>query len=437
MNNFKRMCVWVLVIFLIVGSFSLCSFAQKPKKLVLVSHRYPELSRIWKEEIFPRFERDYGVKVEAITTPPKQYFPKVLSMFAAGEQIDVVNVWTIYLGAWAEKGMLIPVTNKPELKEYEKDLLPPVWEGLKYKGEVWGLPYYSDILSAWYYEDKFKQAGLAKPPTTYGELVEQALKMKEAGICKYPILWVGGLGKEQIPWMWFQLTSSQGGTIFDKNLNLVIGPGSVAYKTLEWWRKTFLEWEVSDPISLQLRFTPARKTFQTGDYAFLLFMHRYYIRQINDPEISPIAGRVREFMIPGNHRPLSFTLLFAVSSNTINEDYAWKLVQYVGGKIKGEPLEAKLLELRAMLGTGYKSLFFDIETRKEWSKYTDVDFILEQWRKAIPLKEVVPALYESWYPEWQDFVGIQLQQCLSGKISTAEAIKAMIQKAEELKAVSR
>lgn len=60
------------------------------------------------------------------------------------------------------------------------------------------------------------------------------------------------------------LTYNRGGVIFDKDLKPQLGPGSVARETLAWWQSTFKE-ELADPKSLELRFIPAAKAFNTGD----------------------------------------------------------------------------------------------------------------------------------------------------------------------------
>jgi ABC-type glycerol-3-phosphate transport system substrate-binding protein len=90
--------------------------------------------------------------------------------------------------------------------------------------------------------------------------VEQARKAKKDGVAKYPILWIAGAGFEQLPGTWFNLTWNRGGVIFDKQLNLQLGAGSVARETLKWWQSTFKE-ELADPNSLNLRlFQPARRS---------------------------------------------------------------------------------------------------------------------------------------------------------------------------------
>ena len=48
-----------------------------------------------------------------------------------------------------------------------------------------------------------------KPFRSYPEMVEQARKAKKDGVAKYPILWIGGQGFEQLPGTWFSITCNR------------------------------------------------------------------------------------------------------------------------------------------------------------------------------------------------------------------------------------
>jgi len=50
-----------------------------------------------------------------------------------------------------------------------------------------------------------------------------------------------------------------------------------------------------------------------------------------------------------------------------------------------------------------------------------VPTVLGLWSKAANFADVVPAVYQPWYPRWSDAMNVELTACLSGKIKQAGA----------------
>src|SRR4029434_6438283 len=110
-----------------------------------------------------------------------------------------------------------------------------------------------------------EKAKVEKPFTTYDELIEQCVKAKKDGLSGYPILWVAGVGLEQLPGTWYSLTWNRGGTFFDKQGAHQLVAGSIARETLKWWVNTFEKGlDISDPESLKVQFTTSAKAFGAG-----------------------------------------------------------------------------------------------------------------------------------------------------------------------------
>ena len=78
-----------------------------------------------------------------------------------------------------------------------------------------------------------------------------------------------------------------------------------------------------------------------------------------------------------------------------------------------------------MLGSGYQSVMESDLLREGWSKWADVDAILDAWGKATNFADVVPAVYEHWYPRWSDAMNVELTACLQGKISADGGLRHM------------
>jgi multiple sugar transport system substrate-binding protein len=405
--------------------------ASKPAKLTYIYWPWGKAQ----DTMIPKFEENWGVKVEKMAEPNVEpLFAKVMAMSAAGEQLDVIKGITGYLGIWVKNKIIQPIDGLPGLEQYKQEMTSLSLQSIQYQGKFYGLPYYSSIFTVGYFEDLFKKAGLKDPPKTWDEMVEQAQKAKRDGVSNFPIVWVGGAGSEHVTYVWYQLVWSRGGIVFDKDMNLKVEPGSKARESLAWWRKTFVDWKVSDPKSLELRFIPAAKAVWTGQYIFHPLTHHYYFQWMNREGESPIAGKVKMFHMPDTGKTLGWTALECLSANTKSKDWAWMLLQHVGGRTKKGDFEmAKFFANDAMLGSGFKTVMQDPEIKKHWNRWADVDVLAKQWDQATDLLQGVPALAEPWFLKWQDDAVVQVQSCLAGKITADQACDAMLQKYKEVK----
>ena len=232
------------------------------------------------------------------------------------------------------------------------------------------------------------------------------------------------VGFEQLPGTWFNLTWNRGGVIFDKQLELQLGAGSVARETLKWWQSTFKE-ELADPNS-NLRFIPACKAFNAGQHVYLGTLHHYYISLINDQAQSPIAGKGRVLGLPGDGKTIGYTMLYFLASATKNREWAWKLLQYLGGRTKnGEYTQAQRLAQDAMLASGYTPVMESELLRRAWAK----------WSSVLPSSTCSARRPTS--PTWCPLsisrncggagarINVELTACLSGKITADQACDNM------------
>ena len=292
------------------------------------------------------------MKVNQIIEPNVEpQVAKLTTMFAAGDAVDVSQSPMQYLANYIDQGIAQPIDGLPGVDQYIRDFTPFTRAIAQRDGKTWGLPYFSTVWTFMYNDELLGKAGFKdKPFRGYPELVEQARKAKKDGVAKYPILWIGGQGFEQLPGTWFSLTCNRGGVIFDKQLVPQLGPGSVARETLRWWQSTFKE-ELADPASLNLRFIPAVKAFNAGQHVYLGTLHHYYISLINDTAQSPIAGKGRVLGHPGDGKTIGYTMLYILTAAPKNREWAWKLLQYLGGRTKdGQYTQANRLASRCHAG---------------------------------------------------------------------------------------
>lgn len=380
------------------------------------------------EQISRQFEADWGVKVTQIIEPNVEpQVAKLTAMYAASDPVDVSQSPIQYLSSYIDQGIAEPIDGLPGVEDYVKDFTPFTRAIARRDGKTWGLPYFSTVWVFIYNDELLARAGFAGQPfRSYDELLEQARKAKRDGVARYPILWVAGVGFEQLPATWFSMTYNRGGTIFDTQLAPQLGPGSVARETLRWWQGTFKE-ELADPASLNLRFIPAVKAFNTGQHIYLGTLHHYYLSLVNDQAQSPIAGKGRVAGHPGDGKTIGYTMLYILVSTSKDRQWAWKLLQYLGGRTRdGQYTQANRLATDAMLGSGYQSVMESELLRTGWAKWGDVPTILDIWSKAANFADVVPAVHQPWYPRWSDAMNVELTGCLQGRITADQACDNMV-----------
>ena len=302
-------------------------------------------------------------------------------------------------------------------------------------GKLMGLPYFA---TAWVwnvYSDMLEKLKIDKPFSSYDEFIEHCVKAKKDGVARYPILWIAGVGLEQLPGTWYQMTWNRGGTFFDKQGNHMLGPGSIARETLKWWANTFEKGlDIADPESLKVQFTSGAKAFGAGKNLYRGPNHHYGLNICNDPAQSPIAGKVKVFGSPGDGRTIADAHVYFLCSANRNKEWAWKLLQYLGGKTKdGNYTQAVNLAKDAMLGSGYSSVMQSDVIKTGWAPWGDVPTILAIWDKAAYIGEACSSVYQPWHFPWTDQLNIEVQKCLTGQITADQCCDNLIKGIVEAK----
>jgi multiple sugar transport system substrate-binding protein len=385
--------------------------------------------------ISKQFEADWGTKVESTISSFNDHPTKLATMFAAGEKIDVSQSSPFSFPNFVDQGLAEPIDGLPGAADYIKDFTGFTKQVTQFGGKTMGLPYFSAIWVWNYYTELLEKAKIDKPFATYDELIEHCVKAKKDGIARYPILWVAGVGLEQLPGTWYSITCNRGGTFFDKQGNHMLGPGSIAREVLKWWANTYEKGlDIADPESLKVQFTSSAKAFGAGKNLYRGPNHHYGLNIVNDPAQSPIAGKVKVHGWPGDGKTIGVTHVYFLSSANRDKEWAWKLLQYLGGRTKdGEYTQAVGLARDAMLGSGYQSVMQSDAIKKGWGPWGDVDAILGMWDKASYIGEVCSSVYKPWHFPWSDQINIEVQKCLTGQITADACCDNLIKGIDEAK----
>ncbi|WP_147341436.1 ABC transporter substrate-binding protein [Actinomadura logoneensis] len=141
-----------------------------------------------------------------------QYLPKVVSAIKSNTQPTVLLTQNASdLPEIAQSGKLIPLDG--DLKQETAGLYPGIKDALFYKGKQLGFARsgVGDIV-LFYNKKDFKEAGIANPPATWAELVEDAKKLTDPGKKRFG--YYVPLGEaEWITFAWTPLLRANGGDL--------------------------------------------------------------------------------------------------------------------------------------------------------------------------------------------------------------------------------
>lgn len=199
--------------------------SQETVEIEYWQYDYPSKVKLV-DELIKEFEnKNPGIKVKHTTMPYEQYNEKVAATVSAGRGPDVINLYYGWLPLYVDSGYLQPLPEDAfPAAQIEKEYFPLV-KSAQMDGKYYVLPTAVRTLALLYNADLFKEAGIANPPKTWDELVEQSKKLTKRD----------ANGQLQQVGFYFN-TSGQGHNWYREVLIRQAGgePQSADYKKINW-----------------------------------------------------------------------------------------------------------------------------------------------------------------------------------------------------------
>ncbi|WP_143668197.1 ABC transporter substrate-binding protein, partial [Streptomyces carpinensis] len=130
-----------------------------------------------------KFEKQYGIKVKLEVVPWSDLLNRILTATTSGQGPDVLNIGNTWSASLQATGALLPWDAKNFAKIGGKDRF--VDSALGSTGvqgqDPAAVPLYSMAYALYYNKKIFADAGIAKPPTTWAELVADGKKIQAKG----------------------------------------------------------------------------------------------------------------------------------------------------------------------------------------------------------------------------------------------------------------
>jgi putative chitobiose transport system substrate-binding protein len=138
----------------------------------------PQFTDYFKQLIATFETQNPGTKIRWVDVPWAEMERKILTAVAAKSAPDVVNLNPNFASQLAARNAWLQLDTKVPA-EVKQQYFSNIWQSSTLDGKSFGLPWYLTTRVAIYNRDLLKQAGLAKPPTTYAELAQAAKQIKD------------------------------------------------------------------------------------------------------------------------------------------------------------------------------------------------------------------------------------------------------------------
>jgi multiple sugar transport system substrate-binding protein len=105
---------------------------------------------------------------------------QIIDRISKGESVDIISLDQIWLGEFAEKGLLRNLTDEFEKWGRMSDLYEANLDGCVYNNTIYGLWLWTDIRGMWYWKDMLQEAGVdPESLKTWDGYISAAVKLKD------------------------------------------------------------------------------------------------------------------------------------------------------------------------------------------------------------------------------------------------------------------
>src|SRR5919108_5448512 len=350
--------------------------------------------------------------------PYNEYRNSILDILSNGDSIDIISVDQIWLGEFAEKGLIRNLTADFEQWGRMSDLYESNIDGQVYNNTLYGLWLWTDVRGIWYWKDMLQEAGVdPESLKTWDGYISAAVRLKEfygdrinQGVhligaphdrdIWYPYLWMlGGEILEQRQGhptkgaYWFPSYNSSQGVRAMEFLKQQVDTGIKPQKEhswgLEFANRTF-------PVMIE------------GSWMLAAFPKESW------PTLEQKVGFIPMFPVP-NQTTQTSTMMggweLAIPSTSQNSDLAWELITIIAQpEILGPFLrEMGLLPTQRTLGEGQ----FSEQSRESIPFFEEMVSMIPDGRSRPNIPE---------YPEIAEHIHQAIQQVYNGSASPKDAL---------------
>jgi multiple sugar transport system substrate-binding protein len=369
---------------------------------------------------------DMNIELEYTDFPYNETRNRILDRLSNGDSVDIVSVDQIWLGEFAEKGLLGNLTDEFEKWGRMSDLYEANLDGCVYNNTIYGLWLWTDTRGMWYWKDMLQEAGIdPESLKTWDGYISAAVKLNDFfgdRVTQGVYLWTASFG----PDMWYPYLWMLGGEILElrqghPTKDVYWFP---SYNSSEGIRALeFLKRQVD--AGIQPQEAEFEKQFVDRKFAVMLagsWMPGEFSKE-SWPTLEQEVGFIPMFPVP-NQTIQTSTMMggweLAIPSTSQNSDLSWELVTLMAQPEILAPFlqEYGYLPTQKVLGEGPSS-----EPLKESVPY------FEEMVSLIPYGRSRPNIPE--YPEIAEHVDQAIRQVYNGSASPQDALNTAAAKSAD------
>lgn len=289
--------------------------------------------------IVPSFEAQYpNIKVEIVSLPYQTMGEKVMRDVSSGTgAYDVLNLYTGNSQIMIKNDWLLPFddflestnVDTSDFVQSTMDIATLLGQAKKVnpKGEIWGLPYSSDVMMLVYRKDLYEQAGISVPKSQ-DEMLTVARKIDgmEPNLKGMILCGLDSPGSQAFhDYICINLNTGAGPIINADAEPNVLNEGN--RKALELY-KTYFDEELVPKGALEYSYSEKNSAFAQGLGANMFQWMLACVKSVDDPANSTVAGKVGYEAVPGGVGSGSGWIL-SVSKSTDHPHEAMTFVSYL------------------------------------------------------------------------------------------------------------
>lgn len=363
---------------------------------------------------FEKAHPDVSVNLEFV--PYEALHDKIIAARGAGSNgYDVVLFDDMWPAEFAKFGLLKDITSTVSADEKGK-VFDGAWSTVSWDKKLWGMPWILDTKYLFYNKAMLAKAGIANPPTSWAQVMEQSKILQDKGIVKYPLVWSWSQA-EALVCDYTTLVSAFGGQFYQNGKLNFSDPGSVKAVT---FMKESLDKGVTNPNSREYLEEDVRKVFSNGDAAFALNW-TYMYNMANDAKQSKVAGEVgivpAPSEMPGKVAAMNGSMGLGVTQASAHQGEALEFVRY----LTSQPVQDKYAKLSLPI---WKSSYDDPAVQKGQEP------LIAAAKKSLDVMLMRPITAD--YSRLSNGLQQQLQQVLQGQQTPQSAMDAVTKSASRL-----
>ncbi len=359
---------------------------------------------------------DMDINVELEGSPYDDQRRKALISTQAGRGADIIQMDNIWLGEFAEGGIIQDVTARFDAWK-DKDDVPPVYQRTStWKGRIYGVWLNSDVRLLHWNKQVFKRFGLDpnRPPRTWDELAAMATKATNPPN-NWGYVFPGGQAEETVD-RWLASLYQLGGSVLNADNTQATFNSEAGVRALQFYVDLVNKHKVTPREILGSQQDELVNVLVTGDrFAMGIVVGTGYrpagTREYKTPEEFAQVRGATALPIPqgGRRATVMGGWILSIGRNSANPDLAWEYITIA----TSEPYAREFWQKQQRVPTR-KSAFERMATYNQVMPYFD------QIAESVPFARLAPQVAQ--YPSFLPFMITGIQRALSGEMPPKAAL---------------